>query len=157
MDICVRWCISCVLCYHRVRVVSFTNGSAATFVVCKLCFVFQRAVQVLSPTPNVYQVAHFCGCFGLMRTHSSQNCCDCVAGVGKVDEIFDMGEEDKKVLALQLADWDSARRSKVRSLDNINRTTYALWTNLNDQTEFIVPVQKLASGLVNVGLGAYSD
>ena len=74
-----------------------------------------------------------------------------------MDEIFDMGEEDKKVLALQLADWDSARRSKVRSLDNINRTTYALWTNLNDQTEFIVPVQKLASGLVNVGLGAYSD
>lgn len=68
-----------------------------------------------------------------------------------MDEIFDMGEEDKKVLALQLADWDSARRSKVRSLDAINSNTYALWTYVHDQTEFINPVQRLASGLVQSG------
>lgn len=37
------------------------------------------------------------------------------AGVGRVDEIFDMAEEDKKVLALQLADWDATRKSKVCS------------------------------------------
>eukprot|EP00904_Undaria_pinnatifida_P012820 jgi/Undpi1/8669/HiC_scaffold_25.g11134.m1 len=34
-------------------------------------------------------------------------------GVGKVDEILEMAEEDKKALALQLADWDTTRRSKV--------------------------------------------
>lgn len=43
------------------------------------------------------------------------------SGVGKVDEIFDMAEEDKKVFALQLADWDSARRSKVRVLSQTAR------------------------------------
>lgn len=45
-----------------------------------------------------------------------------------MDEILEMAEEDKKALALQLADWDTTRRSKVLSsavsvtASHLNRT-----------------------------------
>lgn len=32
-----------------------------------------------------------------------------------MDELFDMSQEDKKVLLLQLADWNPVRKVKVRA------------------------------------------
>lgn len=37
------------------------------------------------------------------------------AGVGRMDEIFGMVEEDKKALVLQLAGWDPLKKVKVAS------------------------------------------